>query len=449
MDILGTLISLLLSLLLLNTVIMIHELGHYVAAAYAGMTAHEVSVGFGRILFSTKDQYGTTWSWRLWPLGGYVDLYGPNAQKQADYFSTLSFFKQSLILFAGILVNLFSAFVVLTLCFTTGFDQKKLIIQDIEPYSPAAEIGLKAGDTLVAVDDIPLENWELTQLRFILFTTSHKERSLSYQRNGTPYHTNFSSANWPLFSSEKTILTTFGIKPLRDPLSLTLSAVQVGGPAAFAGMEIGDTIIAVDDTPVSGVRDLIQIVREMPGETVTITVSRAGELIDIPVQIGVKGWLRTHGILGVRFSQTMSHAELYQYTSYPLHHAALMSITTISAYLVTSFVVLGYLITGKLSLSMLAGPVFIISQTQTIIYYEYFISLLRWFAAINICLAFANLIPLPMLDGGQWLILCIEKILGRPLSNNTKEWLYALCFGFLVALMVTITLQDISRVMRG
>ena len=98
---------------------------------------------------------------------------------------------------------------------------------------------------------------------------------------------------------------------------------------------------------------------------------------------------------------------------------------------------------------MLAGPVFIISQTQTIIYYEYFISLLRWFAAINICLAFANLIPLPMLDGGQWLILCIEKILGRPLSNNTKEWLYALCFGFLVALMVTITLQDISRVMRG
>ena len=434
MDFFYTLLSLLTSLLLLNLVIMIHELGHYFTAYYSGMIAQEVSVGFGKVLYSIRDSKGTMWSLRLWPLGGYVDLYGTKTKQQS-------------MLFHGIICNLFAAFLVLTLCFTSGFDQKKLIVHSVTSNSPAMQAGLQPGDRLVAIDNTPLKNWELTQLRFILYTTSYAEHTLTYQREGKYHTTTISSANWPMFGSNNTILSAFGILPIHDPLSLTVSAVAADSAASLAGLRPGDTIQALNGEPVVSVSALIKSIRSLPGEHVTLRIARNHNTYDLSFVVDKQGWLLSSGVLGARFNPTIPYSEMYQYQSYPLLESATLSLETIGYYLLTSFVVLAYLITGKLTLSMLAGPVFIISQTQQFLHYKLFIALMRWFAAINICLAFANLIPLPMLDGGQWCILCIEKLRGKPLSNNTKEWLYALCFGFLVALMTTITLLDISRIL--
>ena len=87
------------------------------------------------------------------------------------------------------------------------------------------------------------------------------------------------------------------------------------------------------------------------------------------------------------------------------------------------------------------------SIRQQFFYYQMFVGILRWIAAINICLAFVNLLPLPVLDGGQWLILAIERMLGQPLPDHVRFWLFAISYSALLGLLVSITILDLQKLL--
>ena len=100
----------------------------------------------------------------------------------------------------------------------------------------------------------------------------------------------------------------------------------------------------------------------------------------------------------------------------------------------------------QLGFQVLSGPVFIISTTSQVVSYGVLTMLLRFSGVINIALAFLNILPIPLLDGGNWLFLTIETIIGRKLNSKARIWIESITFGFIIALLVTITIQDLARI---
>ncbi|MEC8063513.1 MAG: RIP metalloprotease RseP [Pseudomonadota bacterium] len=445
-----TLFYVLISLLLLNLVIIIHELGHYSAARFFGFYAQEVSIGFGRLLFQSIDNHNTRWSLRLWPLGGYVDFYSHDVSSQSIRYASLGYFKQTCIILGGIIANLVTAFLILTLCFYSGFYDRRMIVMEVSPSSPAYQLGIRSGDQLLTINNNPCVNWEITQLAMILYHANAQEFTIEYSQDGETFKNSVSTGNWDTISHEHSILDRFGTTPIYDRYSLRIQSVLPNSPAQQHGLVSGDKIYSIDSIPLSNAEDLVKYIYARPYQTVTIRVEKSElEIVDINITLGAKGLIVPTGFLGARFFPSLSYDDIYVYHTYDLSTSVYLAGKTILYYLATSMFIIAYVITGKMSLSVFSGPIYIIAQTQQLLGYQQIILTLRWFAAINICLAFVNLLPLPVLDGGQWLLLTLEKLFHRPIPGNIKSWLYAICYGGLLGLVVTVSILDLQKVLLG
>ena len=444
-----SILSITLSLLTLHFVIIIHELGHYYAARLSSFMAKEVSIGFGKCLYSWKDNYGTTWSLRLWPFGGYVDFSGLKPKQQNLAFQRLGFLRQSFIIFGGIIANLTTAFILLSFCFFHGYDERKMTILRITQDSPAYESGLKSGDSIISIEDLQTINWELTQLKLIQLQFNQQPFTINYQRQSHEFQAEFSPKNWPILSQKQSILDIIGITPIYDDYSNTIVSVSAYSPAYNLGLTSGDSIIKMNGQAIVNGESLSQWIYNHPGEEVSITYTdgKTGEIKSGNIIIESRGLFRPYGYLGIYLSPKYSLSEIYHPISFSVSESFFYAYQTIVYYISTSFIILYYVISGKMSLSVFSGPIGILIQSQKIISYQHLIIYLRWFSAIHICLAFINLLPIPILDGGQWCMLVIEKLIRKPISSDLRSWIYACCYGLIIGMLVTVTLLDLQSLL--
>ncbi len=168
----STVIMILALLIVLGVVVFVHELGHFLAARWAGVRVETFSIGFGRALFSWKDKRGTVWKLGWLPLGGYVAIYGqgdmfdrkkykdlPVAEKKGHYLSAPAW-KQFVIIAAGVAMN----FVLAWGIYTTMFAVKPRVVQapviaQVIQDSPAFVAGIRAGDVVAQIDKAKITNW--------------------------------------------------------------------------------------------------------------------------------------------------------------------------------------------------------------------------------------------------------------------------------------------------
>ncbi len=178
--------GIILSLLVLSFLIFFHELGHFLAARFFGVTVERFSIGFGPIL-AKKWCCGTEWAISAIPLGGYVKMKGqddtdPTAKSDdPDSYTAKKPWQRIIILLAGPFANFFLAFLLYLLVALMGFDTLAPKIGKVLPNSPAAEAGLKTGDVIVAINGQRVESWE--DLSKII---SKSDRALEFviQRDG-------------------------------------------------------------------------------------------------------------------------------------------------------------------------------------------------------------------------------------------------------------------------
>lgn len=172
MHILLTIVAL---LIVLGIVVFVHELGHFLAARWAGVRVDTFSIGFGPAIVKWHDKRGTVWKIACLPLGGYVSIYGQedmfNRKKYADlspekkkgHYLSAPAWKQFIIIAAGVFMNFVLAWVIYTSLFMfqpslVGNSQLPVVGQVIQE-SPAFNAGIKPGDTIVRIDDEKISNW--------------------------------------------------------------------------------------------------------------------------------------------------------------------------------------------------------------------------------------------------------------------------------------------------
>lgn len=165
--------ALLAIILTLVLVIGIHELGHALAARVFNVRISSISIGFGKPLLQWKTASGCDWSWRMWPLGGYVQLLNtriePVDQNALPFcFDKKPVWQRIIILCAGVLTNLITAWLAFVLVFYIGVDNRIPKIQFVEPNSIAAQAGMESGDQVVSIEGYPIVTWHDVGMQLII-----------------------------------------------------------------------------------------------------------------------------------------------------------------------------------------------------------------------------------------------------------------------------------------
>ncbi len=421
--------TILLTLVVLSVLILIHEAGHFLAARALGIRVLTFSLGFGPELIA-REWGGTRFALSTIPFGGYVRLKGDdpeNLKNEPDEFLSRPLRHRALVVIAGPVANLLLGFAIFAFIYTTqGISTiPGTAVYQVEPGTPADSAGLQAFDRILAVDEMPVDNWWELDARLSRAGTHHLLVLRGSDTLTLVFHTPQRGA--------------YGIVPL---IPAEVARVVSGGTAAQAGLQPGDRIVRIDTLPVQAWDNLVQIISHHPGDTLTLWVLRDSDTLRlrVPVAPVVEATGDTVGRIGI-----LAPTERIRLSP---GRALTLALEKTWESVALTYEVLFRLITGRASIKTIGGPVMIgklVGESAAMGW----IQVLILMALISVNLGVINLLPIPALDGGHLTVYLVEAVLRRPLPPKVQLRIQQVGFALLILLMVLITLLDLMRIFGG
>ena len=427
----------------LGILVAVHEWGHYYVARLCGVYVKRFSIGFGKPLWRKQDSNGTEFVVAAIPLGGYVRMLDERvddvpAELSSQAFNRQSVAKRMAIIAAGPGVNFIFAAIALYAMFLIGISTVKPVIGDIAPQSIAANAGLAAGDEIIQVGSRHTPDWEAVNFELISHVGDSSMAVTVKNANGVTQQRELLIDGWNFDSDSESPLRSVGITPFTPAATLNVAFVGEGSAAKSAGVQVGDTIVALNGETVADWQSLVAFVKDNPGEHVTLSVNRAGQTYDLSATIGRRDTPEGQdGYLGVS-PYAEAWPEGYVFThQYGVFEALGKAVDKTWRLMTLIIEMIGKLVTGDVSVKNLSGPISIAQGAGSSAGYGlvYFLSFL---ALISVNLGIVNLLPLPMLDGGHLMYFTIEWLTGKPVSEEIQEW------GFKIGAMLLFTIMSIA-----
>ncbi len=423
-------------LLSLGAIVFIHEFGHHVVAKLCGVRVLTFSLGFGTRLWGFRHK-GTDYRLSLIPLGGYVRMGGELPEEHTgdpqDLMSKPRW-QRILVYLAGPAMNVVLSISLFTLVFMVGIPIQALqeipsIVGSIEEDSAAEAAGLLPGDRIIKVGGEEVEKWR--DMEFVFQLSPEKPVAVELEREGLPLSTTLTPKR------EVSEGTAYGDAGITPRLTLLISTVFADTPAESAGFVAEDVLRAIDGVEVRDSRHFIDFIEEHGGREVAVTVGRGEEtlVLDVTPKADKEG----KGKIGVEIMTR------FHYRALPFGEAVVRSVEENVDIITKSLQILGKLLTGEISAkNSLSGPIEIavISSRAA---ERGFLNLLYVIGFLSTAIAFMNLLPIPVLDGGHISILLIESVMRRDMSILVKDRLTRVGFMLLMALMATVIVFDIQK----
>ena len=427
----------------ISVLVAIHEYGHYIVGRWTGMKVLRFSIGFGKPIWSwVRGADKTEYCISAIPLGGYVRFLdgreGPVApEDEGRAFDHRPIPARIAVLFAGPLFNFMFAIFAYWLISMDGVPALRPAIGEVAPQSYAADAGLETGDQIVAVGETETSSWQQALMAMFdnMVSDGRIPMTLEDLQGRQRQAVIQIGADSTRLTEPGLLFDGIGFKPGSPPV--VLDDPIENEAAAAAGMRKGDRVVSVDRQPILGFGDLVNAVTDRPGERVEIGAIREGRVERFSVVIGtreIEG--NTSGFLGVRAMLD----ELGPVEAIPNAFQDTWSQTMFTLRM------LGRMVTGDVSIKNISGPIniaqFAGESAQRGL--RYFLSFL---AMISISLGVLNLLPVPVLDGGQIVYQTIEAAKGSPLSERSQ--IVGQQFGILalIVLMSFAFYNDIARIL--
>jgi regulator of sigma E protease len=443
------LISLIAVVLILGFMILIHEFGHYAVAKWLGVRVEVFSIGFGKRLLGFR-KGDTDYRISAIPLGGYVKMSGENPMDERTLingvpdpaeFLSHSRMHRFLIAIAGPTMNILLAIFLLTTVYMTHYEyplflDKPAVIEGVKHDSAAAQAGLQAGDRIVKVDDIENPTWE--QLQPKVWLSPNQPLTVTIQR-GTQV---FQKTIIPqaVTSSE---VGSAGWYP-EEPVMV--GRVEAGTPAAQAGLQEDDRIVAMNSESLPSIESMIDRLQQTKSQPVDLTVVRGAQTLSfhlIPVLSKTEDPKEQRYRLGfINKSET-------KVTTLPFGQAITLSLEQNRKYSLLILELAKKIVQGKVSMKAVSGPIGIAQDAGYAAQQKGWTPLMELTAGISLNLGIFNLLPIPILDGGVILFLAIECLMRRDISLRIKERVYQAAFVFLVLFAVMVIYNDLLKTIPG
>jgi regulator of sigma E protease len=431
--------------LVLGVMVLVHEWGHFVVARLFNVRVDVFSIGFGPRLFGFKR--GTT-DYRISaiPLGGYVRMAGQDMSDvdagavaptgAPDELMSKPRWQRALISAAGPAVNLvmpillLGGFYVIKGLPYPAYLNKPMVITSLPKTSPLAKAGVIDGDTVVAIDSVPTPSWAKVD-QFLSQVAPDSTLHFSVQHEGTLQTVEVKATE--LKNSDA--LGTVFVPPV-------VGQVTWMKPAKRAGMKSGDLILSVNGTPVKTWQQYVELIRHGSGQDLHTVVQRDGKQVELDVhpaadkdEQGKPIW-----VIGVGPQGQWEFREMTFTAS--VKEATLQTVDATGKLLT----IVGRLITGKLSVRQLQSFVGIAVQAGQAVQ-EGPVDTITLMAMISLNLGILNLLPIPILDGGNILLLALEGIRRRDFSLAFKERFVQVGLVFLLVLFAFVMYNDVARLL--
>ncbi len=453
---LTTIVSL---IIVLGVLVFVHEAGHFIAAKWAGIYVHRFSLGLGSpIPWLTFRRGETEYSISWLPLGGYVKMASreedigssaleggaPRHAVPADrMFESKPIWKRMVVILAGVTMNALFAWAIFS--FLAGKNGRQIdpvttvgrVIPEMVPPEASAMKQIQPGTRILNVNGVPVHSWD--EISSAIANAPEVLIRLGLPGDSTivlPIHPD---------ALEDRIKASQALQPFRAPV---VGQVIPGKPAAKAGMQQGDTILAVNGRPVQQWYDLLEMLQSGHGQTLAIEVARNGGHQTLNVSPytdsipGPDGKLRPIGRIGVAVGTGFISERLGFWGAIVEGGRA-----TLNAGSQIVRTVRG-LFSGRISGRAVGGPILIgqLAGESARLGLDTF---LGFMALISINLAILNLLPVPVLDGGQFVFLVAEALIRRPVSTRVRERLTTVGMVLIVLLMGLAFSNDIRRLFGG
>ncbi len=432
--------------LVLGLMIMIHEWGHFIVARMFGVRVDVFSIGFGPRLFGWK-RGATDWRVSALPFGGYVRMAGQDITEvdsgasaptgSSDELMSKPRWQRALISFAGPAVNLIFPVLALSVLFiAVGVPHSAYLDQPVQVVAPIAKPAatpspFQPGDKVLSLNGVSHPTWEQAA-KAIKETPVGGTLSAEVENNGAKR-----TVQAPLTD------TSVGDRLLGyPPLLPVLDEIAPGSPADKAGLKESDIIESVDGQKIQYWGQFVDRVRGSEGKTVQLDLRRKGQAVHTAVT--PLAGMAESGEKVYQVGVAVRDATSYHREGFGegLRDAVVMTGARISE----TVGVVGKLFTGRVSVKQLQGAVGI-SRAAGEAVRKGALAVLSLMVLISVNLGILNLLPIPILDGGNILLLAIEGSMRRDLSMAFKERFVQVGFVFLLVIFAYVMYNDVMRML--
>ena len=438
------LISIVAVAVVLGFMILIHEFGHFAVAKLLGVRVEQFAIGFGKRLVGFR-KGGTDYRINILPLGGYVKMSGENPMDERTgdpaEFMSHSRWHRFLIAIAGPTMNILLAIFLLTTVYMVHYEypvflDKPAVIEGVKHDSAAAQAGLQAGDRIVKVDGIENPTWEQLQPRVWLspnqpLTVTIQRGNQIFQKTIVPQAVTTSevgSAGW--YPEEPVVV----------------GRVEPGTPAAKAGIQADDRIVALDGQPLPSIESMIERLQLTKEKPVDLTVIRGSQTLSFNLSPVLS---KTEDPKEQRYRLGFLNKSETKVTTLPFTEALSLSLQQNKKYSLLILELAKKIVQRKVSLRAVSGPIGIAQDAGYAAQQKGWTPLMELTAGISLNLGIFNLLPIPILDGGVILFLLIEGLMRRDVSLRIKERVYQAAFVFLVLFAVMVIYNDLMKTLPG
>ena len=439
-------------MVLIGVLVTIHEFGHFIVARMCKVHVQRFSIGMGPVFYKRNDKYGTEFALSAIPLGGYVSMITNKLielepeiketlteEQVKNTFDSKPKWQRASIMFAGPLANfLLSIFIFTAIFLNTPDPQTIPVVNKVNEVSInySSSYFLQKDDRILKINGVSVRDAKdvnLELLSYAGFTGSLNLEILRPSVENPILIQIYVSKFLPTTESQNEPLEYLGIT-LDYKMQPYIGSVISGGAADIGTLRANDKILSIADREINFAEEIRDEVSKNPNANLVFKVERDNETFYLPISIGssLKDGIE-YGVLGVSFGTTRSFSQSLNKGIYETYNLSLKTLQFV-----------GKMISGNMGTENLSGPIGI-AQMAGNTAQAGFLPFMYLMALLSISLAVLNLLPIPVLDGGQLTLLGIEALRGKPLPEKVENLIYSGGIVLVVMLMIFAVFNDVSR----